>query len=359
MFCPSPAARNVRSGLVFPVAIFLVGLTGLAWAGTVPTPARQDVEEKKTAGSDQEQTLTESKPARPAIYDGEADAAAQIAAAVAKAKKENRRVLIQWGANWCGWCHLLHDCFRNEAEVRRTLQYEYDLVLVDVGHADKNLELAEKYGADFAGKGLPYLTILDGDGKTVVNQETESLESSEKDVQAHDPKAVAGFLVRYQAKPLVAADVYKEGLESAASSKRLVLLHFGAPWCGWCHRMEDWMARPENAEILQKYFVDLKIDTDRMEGGGELLEKTRGGKSGGIPWFAFIDPATEKVLSTSDGPDGNLGFPWTDEEIAGFGRMLESVGTRVPAGDAARLTESLRQNRIRTEAENAKRDGGN
>ena len=31
-----------------------------------------------------------------------------------------------------------------------------------------------------------------------------------------------------------------------------VFLHFGAPWCGWCHRLENWMAKPEVAAILAK-----------------------------------------------------------------------------------------------------------
>src|SRR5690606_9625154 len=67
------------------------------------------------------------------VYDESADAEAQIAGALAKAKKENRRVLIQWGANWCGWCNQLHDHMRADPEIRRKLLYEYDLVHVDIG----------------------------------------------------------------------------------------------------------------------------------------------------------------------------------------------------------------------------------
>ncbi len=55
------------------------------------------------------------------IYDEQADATKQIADAVAKAKKENRRVLIQWGANWCSWCRVLHNTFQTDAQVKRKL----------------------------------------------------------------------------------------------------------------------------------------------------------------------------------------------------------------------------------------------
>ena len=34
------------------------------------------------------------------IFDEQADAKRDIAAALARAKQENRRVLIEWGANW-------------------------------------------------------------------------------------------------------------------------------------------------------------------------------------------------------------------------------------------------------------------
>ena len=46
-----------------------------------------------------------AKSLRQDIYDKSADGAKQIADALAMAKKENQRVLLQFGANWCGWCH--------------------------------------------------------------------------------------------------------------------------------------------------------------------------------------------------------------------------------------------------------------
>src|SRR5215510_15500317 len=96
-----------------------------------------------------------------AIYDESADGAAQIAAALARAKKENRRVLVQWGANWCGWCRTLHNLCRNDEAIRKELLYEYDVVLVDIGRHDKHVDLLNRYGVDLTKTGVPYLTILD------------------------------------------------------------------------------------------------------------------------------------------------------------------------------------------------------
>src|SRR5262245_66010595 len=52
------------------------------------------------------------------VYDEAADAHAEVQKAVRAAKRENRRVLIQWGANWCNWCVLLANKMRTDEELR-------------------------------------------------------------------------------------------------------------------------------------------------------------------------------------------------------------------------------------------------
>ncbi len=281
------------------------------------------------------------------IYDESADAKTQIADAVAKAKKENRRVLIQWGANWCSWCHLLHNTFQTDARIRRNLLYEYDLVLIDIGKWDKNMELAAEYGADLKGTGVPYLTVLDADGKVVKNQRTDELELKNSEKPGHDVAKVLEFLESNQAAYLSAGAVLHEAMSEARQSNRVVFVHFGAPWCGWCHRLEGWLAQPETAAIMAKDFVEVKIDTDRMIGGSELLLGYREAEGGGIPWFAFLTPEGKKIV-TSDGPNGNVGCPWNDDEIDLFGGMLRKA--KISLSDAAvdRLLATLRATRDAT-----------
>ena len=60
---------------------------------------------------------SDAKASRPPIYDEKADGAKQIADALAVAKKENKRVLLQFGANWCGWCHKLHKLCQSDANI--------------------------------------------------------------------------------------------------------------------------------------------------------------------------------------------------------------------------------------------------
>lgn len=126
---------------------------------------------------------------RPAVYDEAADAKKEVAAAVAKAKAEKKRVLVTLGGNWCGWCRLLDELFRTDEKVSAELAKAYVPVKVDVGRMTKNLELAASWGAD-PKKGVPLLVVLDGKGKAVKVQDTGSLEAG----KGHDPAKVLAFL---------------------------------------------------------------------------------------------------------------------------------------------------------------------
>src|SRR5260370_20508040 len=107
-----------------------------------------------------------AKISRPAIYDENADGAKQIADALAVAKKENKRVLLQFGANWCVWCHRLHGLFESDADIAARLKEAFVVVLVDVnkGH---NGDVDNRYGHP-THFGLPTLVVLHADGKALV-----------------------------------------------------------------------------------------------------------------------------------------------------------------------------------------------
>jgi len=162
----------------------------------------------------------------PPVYDESADAAADLAAALETAAKENTRVLIQWGGNWCGWCVKLHELFRTDRAVAQKLRYEYEVVTVDIGRWDKNTELAAAYGADIRGSGVPFLTVLDAAGNVLANQETGSLEEGDH----HDPARVLAFLERYQAPYPEAEALLADALRRAGREGKRLFLTFGAPW---------------------------------------------------------------------------------------------------------------------------------
>lgn len=315
--------------LTLTLAALLASLATAQEAKPVPaTPLRP-------AGGEAAKPAQE-KPAK--VYDEAADAKAQIAAAIKKAGRDHSRVLVVYGGNWCGWCIKLHGLFQSDKDIAKTLRYEYQLVSVDIGKFDKNMDIAAKYEADLKKNGVPFLTVLDGDGKVVTNQDTGSLEEGEK----HDPQKVAAFLDKNKAAAVDAEAELKAALSKAASDGKRVFLHFGAPWCVYCHRLEDFMARPEIEKLLAKDFIDVKIDMDRMTNAKEVAQRFRNDEPGGIPWFAFLD-YDGKPLATSDGPKANIGYPAAPEEIAHFVKMLQTTKKNLTDDDIAAIEKALKE----------------
>lgn len=282
-----------------------------------------------------------SNTAQPAsVYDEQADAKKQIAGALAIAQRDHKRVLLQWGANWCGWCRLLHGTFESDRKVKDKLAAEYEVVLIDIGRMDKNMDLVAQYGADPKGQGVPFLTVLDAAGKVVTHQETGSLEKPDKDNPAHDPDKIIAFLDKHKAEPQDAQAMLEAALTEARSKNAPVMIAFGAYWCVWCHHLENWLAKPDIERIFKPRVVSLKIDVDRMTNGKALLEKY-GGQGQGLPFTVFVAADGTKIAD-SLGPNGNIGYPATDDEIAQFIAFVKRAIAGLPLQDVATIQSSLK-----------------
>jgi len=139
----------------------------------------------------------DSPPAKPPpIYDTTADAKEQIAAALKTAQAENKRVILKFGANWCGWCHKLSGLLKTNAELAQLVKDNYVLVLIDVDK-QHNADTVKKYDSPTK-HGLPVLVVLDTDGTPLHTQDTGKLEEGKH----HDPAKVKAFLEKWRkAKP--------------------------------------------------------------------------------------------------------------------------------------------------------------
>jgi len=134
------------------------------------------------------------KTARPNIYDESLDGFKQIADALAVSQKQNKRILLQFGANWCGWCHLLHKLFVTDPAVSERLKADYVVVLIDV-NKEHNQAVIAKYG-DPTRFGLPVIVILDSAGKPLTTKNTAELEEGNH----HNPAKVLAFLKEWAPK---------------------------------------------------------------------------------------------------------------------------------------------------------------
>ncbi len=139
--------------------------------------------------------LSQARGARPAIYDEKADGAKAIAEAVALAKSEKKQILLQFGANWCGWCHKLHALFRDDPRIAEVLKRKFIVVMIDV-NKEHNQEVDRAYGNPTR-HGLPVLVVADAEGRRLTTKDTAELEEGDH----HSPAKVLAFL-EDDARPL-------------------------------------------------------------------------------------------------------------------------------------------------------------
>jgi thiol:disulfide interchange protein len=130
--------------------------------------------------------------AGPDIFDVHADGEALVAAAVTQAAAENKRVLVDFGANWCIWCRRLHNTFETDPTVSQALNSGFVVVMVDVNKrhgTDRNAGLIARMGNPTS-HGIPVLVVLDSTGKQLTTKDSGELEEGE----GHSPAKITAFL---------------------------------------------------------------------------------------------------------------------------------------------------------------------
>jgi thiol:disulfide interchange protein len=127
------------------------------------------------------------------IYSETADPKADIAAALKEAKAEHKRVLLDFGGDWCGDCQVL-DIYMTEAPNDELLKKHFIVVHVFIpSHYERNTEIAEQYNLPIH-KGVPALAVLNANGKVLYSQQTGEFE----DMRHMESGAVTEFLNRWK-----------------------------------------------------------------------------------------------------------------------------------------------------------------
>jgi thioredoxin-related protein len=265
------------------------------------------------------------------IFEMATNAAPAFDAAKRRAARDNRRVLVVFGGDWSVWCQRFHELTGKDRAIAKLLREDFETVLVAVGPdeiPDGNRALAERLGANPITDDVPYLVVTTPDGEVIVKRPTQDFQVAE----SYSAKAVGEFLRAHVPPPLDAREVLDRARAQAAHDGRRLLIHIGAPWCGWCHRLEEFLALPEIEPLIAKDLIDVKIDQDRMTHGKEVTHELRGNRSGGIPWIVITDADLAEII-TSDAPEGNIGYPVKEHEIGWFMAMLEKVRENMTAED--------------------------
>lgn len=128
----------------------------------------------------------------PLPYDEDANAGAALVAARARAKAANKLLLIDFGGNWCADCRILSGVME-QPEMRPFLKRHYEVLDVDVGLFNRNMDLITHYGLRQV-RGVPAVFIVDPNTDRLMNRKSViALE----DARSMTPQSIADWLARW------------------------------------------------------------------------------------------------------------------------------------------------------------------
>jgi thiol:disulfide interchange protein len=180
--------RLSESRIVFSLAVALTG--SLFMAGC---------KQNKPAPAANPQPVAQAPSVVPAplekrhIYSETADPTVDIAAALKQARLEHKRVILDFGGDWCGDCQVLDINFHKSPNAE-LIDKNFIIVHIFIGHMDKHVDVAKKYDIPLQ-KGVPALAVLDAHGKVLYSQKTGEFE----DMRHMDPQSVTDFLNQWKA----------------------------------------------------------------------------------------------------------------------------------------------------------------
>ena len=128
-----------------------------------------DAEAKKKAAAEEKAKL-------PKPYDANANAEKDIENLIAKAKKENKNIILQAGGNWCIWCLRFNQYVQTTPELKTIVDKNYLYYHLNYSPENKNEKVFAKYSNPGAKYGYPVFIVLDKNGKQIHTQDSAVLE---------------------------------------------------------------------------------------------------------------------------------------------------------------------------------------
>ena len=128
------------------------------------------------------------------IYPDPAQAKGDLAAALRTAAQTHKRIILDFGGNWCGDCQVLDIYFHN-AQNLPLLESNFVLVHVNIGSSqmEENRDIAQRYQIPLD-LGVPAVAVLSETGKLLYSQKGGEFEK----MRHMDPSAVTTFLVQWK-----------------------------------------------------------------------------------------------------------------------------------------------------------------
>jgi thiol:disulfide interchange protein len=114
-----------------------------------------------------------------------------LQATIVKAQKQNKRIILDVGGEWCSWCHEMDNFLVRNVELNKLRNENFLWLKINFSEENKNEAFLAKYPAI---KGYPHLFVLEKDGTFIYSKDTSELEDG---VKSYNLQKFTEFLNEY------------------------------------------------------------------------------------------------------------------------------------------------------------------
>jgi thioredoxin-related protein len=107
----------------------------------------------------------------PAGYDKTRNPTADLAAAIPRAQRENKRILLEVGGEWCVYCRLLNKVIHEDERLVKRLDDGFIVIKVNFSDDMKNEAFLARYPPI---PSYPHLFVLETDGTFLLSETPDS-----------------------------------------------------------------------------------------------------------------------------------------------------------------------------------------
>lgn len=286
-----------------------------------------------------------------------------FAQALAKAKKENKKLMVDCYTLWCGPCrHMAKNVFPDE-NLGKYMNANFVCIQLDMEHGE-GPELNKTFNIE----AYPTFIFFDAEGKEmnrfegmcmqdefqkrcerilkgeapIVKEDSETAKRDNRQVAKKDTIIDEGKGVNFiKGSEMCLADV----LAQAKRENKRVLVDFWATWCHACMQMNKTTFRDTRIGNLMNYtFVNYAVDVDNDPDGKSLVEKFN---IKAFPTYLILNPdGTEYNRVVGSNPVEGFAKALTDallgkeDRYTAMERMQQKALAKAKAERQSKLTAS-------------------
>lgn len=286
-----------------------------------------------------------------------------FAQALAKAKKENKKLMVDCYTLWCGPCrHMAKNVFPDE-NLGKYMNANFVCIQLDMEHGE-GPELNKTFNVE----AYPTFIFFDAEGKEmnrfegmcmqnefqkrcerilkgeapIVKEDSETAKRDNRQVAKKDTIIDEGKGVNFiKGSEVCLADV----LAQAKRENKRVLVDFWATWCHACMQMNKTTFRDTRIGNLMNYtFVNYAVDVDNDPDGKSLVEKFN---IKAFPTYLILNPdGTEYNRVVGSNPVEGFAKALTDallgkeDRFTAMERMQQKALAKAKAERQSKLTAS-------------------